>query len=302
MHKKLYIATILVLLGAGAWAQQFQQFSQYQFVQYAFNPAFAGSDSLFNGFAIHRSQWSGITDAPRTYQMGLHAPSKSGKMGFGGNLFTDVTGPTRRFGVQGSYAYHIQTSRTTKLSFGVTFGLTQFTIDGSQITLREQGDQSIINAMQSEMLPDAAFGILWYGNNFTLGASATQILNNRLELFPGDGQGSLETHYHLTGSYKLPIAEKFAIEPAALVKFVSPVPVQADFSLRGIYNGNLWLGFSYRTTNAAVIYAGYDIMNYLSLGYSYDISTSDIRNYSDGSHELLIRLRFGQKQMLEQQN
>jgi len=302
MQKRLYISLVLVLFGMGAFAQQFQQFSQFQFVQYTFNPAFAGSDSLFNGFAIHRSQWSGIADAPRTYQMGLHAPSKSGKMGFGGNLFTDVTGPTRRFGVQGSYAYHVQASANSKVSFGVSFGLTQFTIDGSQITLREEGDQTILNAMQSEMLPDAAFGVLWYGENFTLGASATQILNNRLELFPGDGQGSLETHYYLTGSYRFQIGEKFAIEPAALVKFVNPIPVQADLSVRGIYNGNLWLGTSYRTTDAAVIYAGYDIMNYLSLGYAYDISTSDIRNYSDGSHELLIQLRFGRKQVLEPKN
>jgi type IX secretion system PorP/SprF family membrane protein len=106
----------------------------------------------------------------------------------------------------------------------------------------------------------------------------------------------------LTGSYKFKIGEKFAIEPAALLKFVNPIPVQADLSIRGIYNGNLWLGTSYRTTDAAVIYAGYDIMNYLSLGYAYDISTSDIRNYSDGSHELLIQLRFGRKQVLEPQN
>jgi len=299
MLRKLHISFFLILMGTGAWAQQFQQFSQYQFVQYTFNPAFAGSDSLFNGFAIHRSQWTGITDAPRTYQMGLHAPSKSGKMGFGGNLFTDVTGPTRRFGAQGSYAYHVQASSNTKVSFGVSFGLTQFTMDGSQITLREEGDQTITNSMQSEMLPDAAFGVLWYGEKFTLGASATQLLNNRLELFSGDGQGSLETHYYLTGSYKFNVGEKFAIEPAALVKFVNPVPVQADFSVRGIYNGNLWLGTSYRTTDAAVIYAGYNIMNYLSIGYSYDISTSDIKNYSDGTHELLIRLRFGRKQMLD---
>lgn len=293
---------LCVLFGTGLWAQQFQQFSQYQFVQYTFNPAFAGTDSLFNAFAIHRSQWSGINDAPRTYQMGVHAPSRSGKMGFGGNLFTDVTGPTRRFGFQGSYAYHVQASLKTKVSFGVSFGLTQFTLDGSQITLRQDGDQTITNSMKSEMLPDASFGVLWYGENFTLGASATQILNNTLDLFPGDGQGSLVTHYYLTGSYKFQVGEKFAIEPSALIKFVSPVPIQGNFSVRGIYNGNLWLGTSYRTTDAAVIYAGYDIMNYLSLGYAYDISTSDIKNYSDGSHEILIRLRFGRKQILEPQN
>lgn len=294
-----YIALfILVLVGASLQAQQVQQFTQYQFAGLSFNPAFAGADGYYNVTAIHRTQWTGITDAPRTYMMSLDAPGKSGKMGYGGTLFTDVAGPTRRVGFHGTYAYQFQVSSETKVSLGLAFGLTQFSIDGSQITLRETGDRALTSGMQSELKPDAGFGALWYSKKFYLGVSATQILNNKLDLFPGDMDGRMAVHYFATAAYKFDLNEDFQAEPSVLVKFVSPLPVQADFSGRVIYKGTFWLGGSYRTGDAAAAMAGYQILDYLSLGYSMDFATSDIRNYSDGSHEIFVRIRFAGKNNL----
>jgi type IX secretion system PorP/SprF family membrane protein len=287
---------------AAASAQQIQQFTQFQFAGISFNPAFAGSDQYFNALAIHRTQWTGINDAPRTYLMGLHAPSKSGKMGFGGNIYTDVAGPTRRVGAQGAYAYHIQVTEGTKLSLGLSFGLTQFVLDGSQITLREGGDRALTGAMMSELKPDANFGVLWYSDKFRLGLSANQILNNELDLFPGDGESRMAVHYFLTGAYTFDIGADFQLEPAVLVKYVDPINPQTDVSLRAIYKKKLWLGGSYRAGDAAAAYAGYQILDYLSLGYSMDFSTSDIKNYADGTHEIFVGIRFGKKQMVEGEN
>jgi type IX secretion system PorP/SprF family membrane protein len=293
---KILAASFALLLSAGSHAQQMPHFSQYRFVGFSFNPAFAGSDDYFNAMAIHRTQWTGINDAPRTYMMGLHAPSASGKMGFGGTLFTDAVGPTRRVGAQGAYAYHLQTGDRSKLSMGVSFGFTQFSIDGSQVSLREQGDQAAIPGMQQEFKPDAAFGALWYSSNWHIGLSANQILNNKLDFFPGDQNGRMAVHYFLTGAYKFELSEDFQIEPGILVKYVSPVPPQAELTARFIYKGNLWLGAAYRSGNAAAVFAGYNIMDYLTLGYAFDISTSSIRQYADGSHEILVLLRFGKQQ------
>lgn len=292
----------LLLLAPLARAQQLPQFSQYRFVGLGFNPAFAGSDEYFNAMAIHRSQWTGINDAPRTYLMGLHAPSASGKMGFGGTLFTDAVGPTRRAGVQGNYAYHLQTSETTKLSFGLAFGFTQFSIDGSQITLREQGDMAAIPGMQQELVPDASFGALWYSKKWHVGLSANQIFNNRLDFFPGDRDGRMAVHYFLTGAYKFDISPDFQVEPGVLVKYVSPVPAVVDFTARFIYKGNIWLGGAYRSNDAATVFAGYNIMDYLTLGYAFDISTSAIRHYAEGTHEILISVRFKNNQNSTPQN
>ncbi len=286
------LLAISCLWGYVASAQQVQQFSQFRFVGLSFNPAFAGSDEFFNAMAIHRSQWTGIQDAPRTYLMGMHAPSANGKMGYGGTLFTDAVGPTRRVGALGTYAYHLQTSDKTKLSMGLSFGFTQFSIDGSRITLREQGDPAAIPGMQQEFKPDASFGLLWYSDKWHVGLSANQLLNNKLDFFPGDRDGRMAVHYFLTGAYKFDVNSDFQVEPAILVKYVEPALPSIDVSARVIFKGNLWLGAAYRSQDAATVYAGYDIMDYLTIGYAYDISTSGLRNYTDGSHEILLALRF----------
>lgn len=294
----LCLIAMSVLFGSRAVAQQLQQFSQFQFANISFNPAFAGTDEYFNAMAIHRSQWTGINDAPRTYLMGLHAPSASRKMGFGGTLYTDAVGPTRRTGAQGAYSYHLQVTENSKVSLGVSFGFTQFSLDGSQITLREQGDRAALPGMVSEFKPDASFGALWYSSKWYVGLSANQILNNRLDLFPGDSEGRMAVHYFATAAYKFDLNDNFQVEPATLIKFVSPMPPQVDLTARFIYKGNLWLGGSYRSSDAASVYAGYNIMDYLTLGYSYDISTSDIRTYAESTHEVFIAVRFGSNKLI----
>lgn len=299
---KYFLFCGCMYFGMHVSAQQIPHYTQSQWMGLSYNPAFAGCDEYFNSFAVHRSQWVGIEDAPRTYQLGVHAPAMSGKMGFGGQIITDVTGPTRRFGIQGAYAYHLQINEEDKLTLGLSFGITQFSIDGTQITMRESSDNLFTGNMQSELKPDASFGVLWYNEKYKLGISAMQILNNKLDLFPGDGDGKMAVHYFLTGSYNFEIAENFDVEPAILVKYVTPMPAQFDLGARVVYKKNLWLGATYRSTDAIGVFVGYRILDYLSLGYAYDMATSDIQTYTNGSHEVLIQLRFGKKQLLETQD
>ena len=98
-----------MLMAVGvALAQQLPHFSQYYLNDYLINPAVGGSRPYFEGKSAHRYQWEGITDAPRTYTLSVNGPTKNQKMGFGGYIFTDNVGPTRRTGFNASYAYHIK--------------------------------------------------------------------------------------------------------------------------------------------------------------------------------------------------
>jgi len=297
MMKRYVFILLLVFCIQGLNGQQIQQFSQYFLSGYSFNPGFTGINDGFEALATHRTQWSGITDAPRTYFLGLHSPSKSGQMGFGGSVYTDVAGPTRRTGAQGSYSYQLKVSEDSKVSLGLSFGLTQFSIDGTQITLRDNNDQALNNSMQAELKPDASFGAVWYSDRYYLGVSAMQLFNNELTLFEGDSEGRMALHYFVTGGYTLRINDEFEVEPSFLAKYVTPVDPQFEVSTRVAYKGNIWLGGSYRVNDAAAVFAGYEIMDYLTLGYSIDFTTSGLRNYSNGTHEIFLGVRFGKEKM-----
>jgi Type IX secretion system membrane protein PorP/SprF len=68
--------------------------------------------------------------------------------------------------------------------------------------------------------------------------------------------------------------------------------VQFDLGLRAIYHDKIWLGAVYRYMDAAAAIVGYKLQENLSLAYSYDFTTSNIRRYSSGTHEIMIAIRF----------
>lgn len=278
------------------FSQQLPHFSQYYLNDYLINPAVAGSRPYFEGKSAHRYQWEGITDAPRTYTLSVNGPTKNQKMGLGGYLFTDNVGPTRRTGANLSYAYHVRVSDKLKLGMGISAGVIQFMIDGSKITLRESDDDIITNGVQSVLLPDAGFGLYLYHEKYYLGFSAPQLLNSRVTFFK-DGrnpEGTLPSHFFMSGGYKFKLAEDFVLEPSVFVKYVKPAPVQVEGTLRLIYQEKVWLAGTYRDKDAITASIGYLINNYFTVAYGFDFTTTNLRNYSNGTHELLVGVRFYQ--------
>lgn len=294
--KKIVVLSLLMLTVGVVFSQQLPHFSQYYLNDYLINPAVAGSRPYFEGKSAHRYQWEGITDAPRTYTLSVNGPTKNQKMGLGGYLFTDNVGPTRRTGANLSYAYHVRVSDKLKLGMGISAGVIQFMIDGSKITLRENDDDIITNGVQSVLLPDAGFGLYLYHEKYYLGFSAPQLLNSRVTFFK-DGrnpEGTLPSHFFMSGGYKFKLAEDFVLEPSVFVKYVKPAPVQVEGTLRLIYQEKVWLAGTYRDKDAITASIGYLINNYFTVAYGFDFTTTNLRNYSNGTHELLVGVRFYQ--------
>jgi type IX secretion system PorP/SprF family membrane protein len=292
----LFLVAVLACV-AMARAQQLPQLTQYQFNDYVFNPAIAGSRPFFELRSGHRYQWVGIQDAPRTFTLSGTTPLGP-KMGLGGYLFTDIVGPTRRTGIQFSYAYHLRLTEELKLSLALSGGLLQFLIDGSKIGLHDPGDPVMDDQLRGELLPDARFGLYLYHPRFWFGAAAPQILNNRVKFVERQGASlsRMERHYYAMGGYRFLLNDDWRLEPSFLVKYVAPVPPKVDVTATVRYKETVWLGASYRTNDAYCAMVGLWLKKSFQFGYSYDIITSDLRNYSTGSHEVMLALTFGRKE------
>lgn len=296
--KKIFIYTILLLSGiVELKAQQLPQYSQYILNRYVINPASAGSENYFVGQSNFRSQWEGIQDAPRTYIMSVNGPLKNQKMGIGGYLFSDITGPTRRNGFSLSYAYHFNISSEVKLSFAVNAGVLSYGVDGTEINFKDNSDQVASQSLEKSIFPDAGFSFYLYAPKYFIGASAPQLIQNQLDFENSinDPSGRLTNHYFITAGYTYELNSNINIEPSALVKYVKPAPVQYEFSLRGIYQKAAWFGVSYRKSDAVVLLGGYTFQDSFSIGYSYDLIQSSISNYSTGSHEIMLSIKFNNR-------
>ncbi len=297
MMKRYYIL-LLSLISFFGISQQLPQYTQYMLNEMAINPAVAGKDDFADVRSNSRYQWVGITDAPRTYMLTLHGPIKDKNMGIGMNLYTDIVGPTRRTGLNFSYAYHIKMKDDMFLSMGLSAGVLQWGIDGSKLYLRDEGDENLLSTYQTTYVPDFGTGIYFHKKDrFYVGLSLPQLYQAPIKLYEGAGKNSrIVNHFNLNAAYKFDLGDDFKIEPSFLVKYAIPAPPKLDIGARVIYQEQIWLGGAYRHNDAFTALIGYFYKNYLMIGYSYDFTTTNIKKYSSGTHEIMLGIRFSKKQ------
>lgn len=295
--KKNIIILLVAIISLPVFGQQLPQYTQYFLNDFVINPAVTGTKKAWIGQSNNRFQWVGITDAPRTYIMSVNGPVRNLNMGLGGYIFADVVGPTRRTGAMASYAYHIKINDDIKLSLGANFGVLQFMVDGSKISTKETGDLALSAGSQQVIAPDAGAGFHLYSDRFFVGFSAPQLINNQLQFFDDydSPTARLSRHFFFTAGYNFDVIDGLVIQPSLFVKYVDPLPVQFDATVRAIIKDKVWFGASYRMDDAVGFMLGYNLLDNLMFGYSYDYATSRIQNYTSGSHEVMLGIRFKDK-------
>ena len=102
----------------------------------------------------------------------------------------------------------------------------------------------------------------------------------------------LNRHYFGMAGYRFNLGDDFILEPSILTKYVTPVPLQIDAGARIIYKDKIWLGGAYRHLDAITAYTGFVIRENLQIGYAFDFTSTNLRNYSSGTHELILAIRF----------
>lgn len=302
MFRYILLALLFTQVVKQGHAQQLGLYTQFLTNDYVINPAIAGTKNYFLAQSNNRYQWVGLNDAPRTYVFNVHGPLGK-KVGVGAYIFNDIVGPTRRFGTQASYAYHLKINEKYTLSMGLSGGFQQFVIDAAKITLKETGDIASSNGFQSVVVPDASFGVHLYTDKFYLSASACQILSNRIQFFDNykNTPSQLSEHYFLMVGYKINAGEMFRITPAALIKYVAPVPLQLEAVLKIEYKDIIWIAPTYRYS--AIAQKGYigesvgaivglQLQDNIQFAYSYDYPFSTINQYSTGTHEIMLGIKF----------
>lgn len=320
---KKYILIFALLASTKAFSQQKPQYTQYIFNQYLLNPALSGIENYIDFKAGYRKQWAGINDAPQTSFVSAHwalgdnqlwsnaltsFPEETGNPmdrnymqnytsspphhGMGVTAVLDKTGPIKRLDANVTYAYHLQLSNNFNLSAGVAAGLSSISLDINALTFENPYEPLLNRAITNQLRPDLSVGVWLYGARMFAGVSAQQILSQKLS-FSGDeayNQGKAVPHFFGTVGYKFFLDDEIAAIPSVMVKYVQPAPVSVDLNMKIAFRDKLWLGGSYRKDDSFSAMAGFNIGKMLNLTYSYDFTTSDLNQVSNGSHEIVLGL------------
>lgn len=294
---KISLSLSISLFALKSFAQQDAMVSQYIFNGLFLNPAYGGTHPYFSTSLLYRTQWTSFAGAPKTGLFEIDGPVSKDKMGVGCIISHDKIGVTEQTDFFGTYSYKIQVGKN-KLSFGLRAGISDYRAKLTTLTYWEADDEVFASDISSSIIPKFGYGMYYYSEKYYAGfAIPTLIAYDKDYKFSMDVERSsyLRRHYYLNGGYVFTLNEFFKLKPSMLIKYVPNAPLQGDITANIMYKDMIWFGLSYRTKNAVVLMAEYQTNNRIRIGYAFDYTTSKLREYSNGTHEIIIAYDLGKE-------
>ncbi len=277
-------------------AQQDPMYTQYYFNMQTINPAYSGSWESMGFTVLGRHQWVGIEGAPRTYTFSMQTPLKGENAALGFNVLQDKIGKENRLSFWGDYSYRLRLSESSYLRLGLKFGATYYqnNLNAYKQLPNVPYDDYSSGLIKVPLMPNFGVGAFWYSKRFYLGFSIPKIIENTYK----DKGEVLKTtsdlrHFFLSGGYVFRITDYFRFKPTFLVKAHKGAPVEFDLSGNFLLGDKVWLGANYRTGDSFGFVAQWIFNKRLRIGYGIDFTTTELRHYNNGSHEVMISYELG---------
>jgi type IX secretion system PorP/SprF family membrane protein len=295
--KKLLILSFILITGLAGTAQQLMTASLYDQHGHLFNPATTGVRKIGTVGASYRSMWDGIDGGPKTTLLFGSGYLQQAKIGIGGYLYSDVTGPTRRTGLQTAYAYHIPVGKEASFSVGLEARFQQFSIDKGKIQ-ESLGNDPVMGTSENRIKGDAGLGLAYTSPKFQVGLSVSQLIQSKLDVYTGNltrnEEARLYRHFYLHGQYNWNVDGVTKIIPNFLMIYLPNAPTEFQAGARIEHNDIFWWGLAMRSRQSWMLSAGVRLQKKFNIGYCFDIYNSPLSVYDKGAnaHEIMLRYDF----------
>lgn len=305
---KLTVA--LAAITSVSFAQQDPQFTQFMHSKLIYNPGYAGTSQAICANVLYRQQWVNFPGAPKTGLLSFDMPIGQLPIAIGLNVMSDQIGYDKTLFARLALAYNKPLGAGV-LGVGIDGGILQKQFNGTWVTpdgtsvydptipnYQSYNNSSTLmtNTNLNKLTYDFGVGVFYnIPNKMYVGLSSTHLAAQDIKA-DGDVKFALARHYYLVGGYTFLLNNVHGIQPNIKVKS-DAASTQLDINLTYIYNNMFWVGVSYRMQDAIAPMVGAKFLRDRSLkvGYSYDVTTSKIKGYSSGTHEIMLGYCFNLK-------
>lgn len=298
--KLLALMLILCHFTEGVKAQQEGQNTLFMFNTLAINPGVAGSRDIPTLTLTGRKQWIGFKGAPTQQLLSFHTPLGSKRLGLG------LTVGNRAVGIfetqTGSLALSYSPIRTK--DFALRIGLQgsarrlgfKFE-DANQISIitNERSQTTNLNA---RLFGNFGMGMFMTYKDSYMGFSVPFYYANIIGLNSTTPQIAVEQpHYYFLCGLALPMIDKIVWKPAAVFQKTNNAPWGLEMNSNFVFAEKITAGVSYRVGQVNVSDIGesmdflmfYQVNEKWGLGAAYDVALSQLKKYTDGSLEVVLR-------------
>jgi type IX secretion system PorP/SprF family membrane protein len=292
-------------------------FSQYYAAPLQINPALAGNGYAPSFHLNYRNQWPEIPNAYQTYAASYDQYLDYLNSGVGVMLLADNSGDgvMKTIKLSGIYSYRLKVTEEMFVKFGADASVVQARLDWDKLVFLDQIDPE--NGATSpngnpypsaEVRPDdltntyldISAGVLAY-SKYIYGGFSIKHLNTPNETFLGIKDNlneGLPLRYSLHVGGEIPL---FKNNNSIKRSFISPNLLwirQADFGQLnagayagfGMIYGGAWYRYAKSNTDAVIFLVGIQ-KGLFKIGYSFDVTLSDLNSETAGAHEISLGIR-----------
>jgi type IX secretion system PorP/SprF family membrane protein len=310
---KKRIAQITFLLAFALSQLLFQQPAQGQVVpRYGtyhihgslLNPAYTGYREYVYANAFYHRQWVQQTSTPGFAALAIDG-SISDAVNLGFQLTGEYMGLASMVSAAASYAYRIQLSKTSDLSFGLSLGALYSGVNTGEMKAVMPEDPTL-QALSGKAIPNISVGV-YYGSRAFYGGLALRNLSgkSRSELEHAAGfllapPGSIAA---TLGTF-IPINARIFFRPSLMWQDDFETTSYIDVTAAAIFYDKFWLGLSVRTDQpfgrtpvhggvaeayySAAILGEAFVTDRITVSYAYDIGLSSFSNAYFGGHQVSV--------------
>ncbi|MFZ9055339.1 MAG: PorP/SprF family type IX secretion system membrane protein [Flavobacteriales bacterium] len=290
--KQLIPSLAIALLSVSVLqAQQFPVRATAMMNPFQDHPAAAGVLGCMDLHMGYRNQWSGIDGAPETAFANLHGQMEgqgNDFHGFGVRVESDEAGAWGYNAVNFAYAYNLRLSNGARLAAGLSAGFFQHRLDMSMLDMPELqvANDPAVFGNQQFIVPMIDAGLWYYDRDMYAGLTIQNVTQASMEKISQFGK--LRRHLVVTGGSEVELDGRWMFLPSAQARLGSGVPPSAEVLGLFKYDEVVGVGLGYRSQSALIVAAQAKILDYLSIGYAYELNVSPLSGAGPNSHEIVI--------------
>ncbi|MCZ8216482.1 MAG: type IX secretion system membrane protein PorP/SprF [Cyclobacteriaceae bacterium] len=317
MNYKVFYLVLLSLFAQFSFSQEgIAVYSDYLSDNYyLLHPSMAGAANCAKLRVTARQQWFGQEDAPgmQTLSYNGRIGGEDSRSGMGVIVFNDKNGYHEQKGLKVTYAHHIMFSRDVidlnQLSFGLSAGLIQGSLDETNFLRQGQYDPKIAGIVQNDSYFNVDFGMSYNYLDFYIHGTIKNAIETRREIYSEVETDNLRK-FIVNAGYVFGEKENFMWEPSFMFQSVSSTNEKSfDANIKGYKAmdfGMLWGGLSYRRSLDGAEYLlngkkevqklqyitpilGVNYKNYM-FSYTYSYLTGDVKFDNGGFHQITLGL------------
>ncbi len=279
-----------VLIGSRPlFAQQDPMYTQYMDNLLIINPGYAGSQETGRALLVARNQWVSFDGAPTTRSFSYNTPISRYNFGLGFSVLSDKIGPLNQTGFYFDYSYFLRVGTKYKLGMGLKGG---FNFYRASLTELQTVDPDPIYSRDifKNFLPNFGVGAFLFSNDTYFGLSIPKLVENKItrDNYSTEYINKEEIHIYAVAGKNFNIVEDVQLKTHSMLKWTQNAPPSVDITSMFGFKDKFWVGAMYRFGDSYGFLAQFNITGKMLIGYSYDLTFSELNAFSNGTHEIMF--------------